>query len=79
MKDSIKLAKAAETLMKYLRENHHPHVTAVVTGEDVVLEEGLLAANKELSHTFKPKEFGGDECEVCGGDFRGHINIHEQN
>jgi 3-deoxy-D-manno-octulosonic-acid transferase len=34
------LRKAAEPLIKYLCENHHPHVTVIVTPTSVELLEG---------------------------------------
>lgn len=40
------LKKAAEPLIKYLCENHHPHVTAIVTGTSVELLEGLMSIPK---------------------------------
>ena len=38
--------KAAEPLIKYLCENYHPHVTAIVTGTSVELFEGLISIPK---------------------------------
>ncbi len=35
--------EAARPLVKYLAENHHPHVTALVTGNGAELLEGLCA------------------------------------
>lgn len=40
------LKKAAEPLIKYLCENHHPHVTAIVTGTSIELLEGLMSIPK---------------------------------
>ena len=37
------LKKAAEPLLKYLNDNFHPHVTAIVTPTSVELMEGLMA------------------------------------
>lgn len=37
------LQKAAEPLLKYLCENHHPHVTAIVTGTSIELMEGIMS------------------------------------
>lgn len=33
--------KDAEPLLKYLREKHHPHTTAIVTGNSIELVEGV--------------------------------------
>ena len=33
---------AARPLIKYLAENHHPHVTAIVTSTSIELLEGLM-------------------------------------
>lgn len=40
------LRKAAEPLIKYLCENHHPHVTAIVTGTSIELLEGIMSLSK---------------------------------
>lgn len=37
------LRKAAEPLIKYLAENHHPHVKAIVTSSSVELVEGVMS------------------------------------
>ncbi len=42
MKRSKALKKAALPLIKYLAENHHPHVIAHVTSTSIELAEGLL-------------------------------------
>lgn len=34
---------AARPLVDYLRVNHHPHVTAIVTSNGIELLEGLMA------------------------------------
>ncbi len=44
------LKKAADTLIKYLNENHHPHVTAIVTATSVELLEGLISIPKIYDH-----------------------------
>jgi hypothetical protein len=36
------LREAALPLIKYLAENHHPHVTAIVENNSVELVEGLM-------------------------------------
>ncbi|MDH8702348.1 hypothetical protein M2138_001710 [Dysgonomonadaceae bacterium PH5-43] len=36
------LKEAAKPLIKYLCENHHPHVTAIVTPTGVEVLEGVL-------------------------------------
>ena len=51
-KELDELQKASEQLMKYLCDNHHPHVTAIVTGTGVELVEGLM--------TFKDDKFVND-------------------
>ena len=41
-KDKLnELATAVEPLMQYLAENHHPHVTAIVTSAGAELVEGI--------------------------------------
>lgn len=40
-KVSEELRKASEPLLKYLEENHHPHVTVIVTQNSVELLEGI--------------------------------------
>jgi hypothetical protein len=40
------LKKAAEPLIKYLCENHHPHMTVIVTGTSVELLESKIAIPK---------------------------------
>jgi len=44
------LKKAAEPLLKYLCENYHPHVTAIVTGTSVELLEGIMSIPKIFDH-----------------------------
>lgn len=34
---------AAEPLVKYLNENHHPHVTVIVTPTRAELVEGIMS------------------------------------
>lgn len=36
------LRTASKSLIDYLRKNHHPHVTAIVTSNSVEILEGLL-------------------------------------
>ncbi len=43
------LEKAAEPLLKYLCENHHPHVTAIVTGTSIELLEGKMSIPEILT------------------------------
>lgn len=43
--DENAFLEAAKPLMKYLCENHHPHVTAIVDGYRAELMEGLKAVN----------------------------------
>jgi hypothetical protein len=38
----VSLRKAAEPLLKYLNDNYHPHVTAIVTPTSVELFEGIM-------------------------------------
>lgn len=40
------LQKAAEPLLKYLCEKHHPHVTCIVTGTTIELLEGKISIPK---------------------------------
>jgi len=42
----VSLRKAAEPLIKYLNENYHPHVTAIVTPTSVELLEGIMCEPK---------------------------------
>ena len=44
------LKEAAMPLIKYLNENHHPHVTAIVTHTSVELVEGLMNIPKIYDH-----------------------------
>lgn len=37
------LKEVASPLIKYLCENHHPHVTAIVTGTGIELMEGIMS------------------------------------
>ena len=37
------LRKAAGVLIKYLNDNYHPHVTAIVTTTSVEVLEGLIS------------------------------------
>lgn len=41
--DLEKLKEAAAPLIKYLSENHHPHVTAMVTNTSIELSEGIAS------------------------------------
>jgi len=45
-----KLRMAAMPLIKYLNENHHPHVTAIVTSTSVELVEGLMNIPNIFDH-----------------------------
>lgn len=40
------LTEAAKPLIKYLCENHHPHVTCIVTPTGVELLEGIMSNPK---------------------------------
>jgi len=42
----VSLRKAAEPLIKYLNDNYHPHVTAIVTPTSVELLEGMMCVPK---------------------------------
>lgn len=44
------LREAADPLLRYLNENYHPHITAIVTPTSVELLEGLLSIPKILDH-----------------------------
>lgn len=39
------LKEAAKPLIKYLCENYHPHVTAIVTSTSIEVMEGVQAAS----------------------------------
>ena len=41
------LEKAARPLIKYLNENHHPHVTVIVKNDRAELFEGLKSVKVE--------------------------------
>lgn len=41
--------KAVKPLMKYLAENHHPHVTVIVDGNAAELLEGIALKVVEVS------------------------------
>ena len=40
------LQKAAEPLLKYLNDNHHPHMSVIVTPTSVELLEGKMTIPK---------------------------------
>lgn len=42
-----KLEEAMKPLMKYLAENHHPHVTAIVTANKAEILEGIGVVNTD--------------------------------
>lgn len=44
--DENDLEKAAEPLLKFLCENYHPHVTAIITGTSIELMEGIICIPK---------------------------------
>jgi ABC-type phosphate/phosphonate transport system substrate-binding protein len=44
------LRKAAEPLIKYLCENHNPHVTAIVTSTSVELLGGIMSIPEIYDH-----------------------------
>lgn len=44
------LRKAADPLIKYLNENHHPMTTVIVTPTSVELLEGVLSIPKIYEH-----------------------------
>lgn len=41
------LLEAAKPLIKYLAENHHPHIKAIVTSTEVEILEGLAINGTE--------------------------------
>ena len=41
--DPKKFREAAEPLLKYLNENHNPHVTAIVTSTSIELLAGVVS------------------------------------
>ncbi len=41
-----RLKEAATPLIKYLNDNHHPHVTCIVTSTSVELLEGVMVYPK---------------------------------
>ena len=45
-KERNEFRKAATPLIKYLCENHHPHVTVIVTPTSIELLEGKCAIPK---------------------------------
>ena len=38
--------KACDPLLKYLNENYHPHVTAIITPTSIELLEGMMMQPK---------------------------------
>lgn len=48
--DFAELRKAADSLIKYLNDTHHPHVTAIVTSTSVELMEGIMSIPKIYDH-----------------------------
>lgn len=50
MKEKSEFEKASAPLMKYLAENHHPHVTAIVTCTSSELLEGLESTGMVLDY-----------------------------
>lgn len=48
VKKESEFEKVIRPVMKYLCENHHPHMTIIVTGTDAELLEGV-----EAMETFK--------------------------
>lgn len=45
IKNLEELKEAAKPLIKYLCENYHPHVTAIVTPTSIEVMEGVQAAS----------------------------------
>lgn len=45
-----KFREAADPLLKYLNENHHPHVTAIITCTSIELVEGICSQPKIYDH-----------------------------
>ena len=45
--------EAANPMLKYLNDNHHPHVTAVITQTDIQLVEGLKGEYKIFDYVNK--------------------------
>ena len=46
----IAFEEAARPLIKYLAENYHPHVTAIITGTSGELLEGLCNLGKVFDY-----------------------------
>ena len=44
--NSADFREAANPMLKYLNENHHPHVTAIITTTSIELLEGIKAEPK---------------------------------
>ena len=44
------IKEASDPLIKYLNDNHHPHVTAIVTTSSVELLEGIASAPNIFDH-----------------------------
>lgn len=50
-KEKIKaFEKACRPLIKYLAENHHPHMIALVTSSSASLNEGVMATGDILDY-----------------------------
>ena len=45
--------EAARPLVKYLKEQHHPHVTAVVTAVNAELVEGLMMVSYPYEYPYE--------------------------
>ena len=44
------LRTAADSLIRYLNDNYHPHVTAIVTPTSVEILEGIMSIPNILEH-----------------------------
>lgn len=60
------LQDAAQPLMKYLRDNHHPHRTVTVTSERAELVEGVAAVMRKRNPTVKGSI--RQQCSECDCD-----------
>jgi len=46
--EMVEFEKAAKPLMLYLANNHHPHMTVIVTATSAELVEGQMMAKNDI-------------------------------
>ena len=50
MKEKTEFEKVIKPVIKYLAENHHPHVTVIVTSTNAELLEGVESTGEVLEY-----------------------------